>query len=288
MNRLKQNLKSLLQVIVSIVNIVRNYKKANLEIRKNVTHQCYVLGNGPSLALDIDYVDRDADFIVVNNFVNTKHYQSLKPKYYILADPIFWSDHKFREELITIRDKVLNKICDDTSWKLSIVIPSFVKKSSIIYQKVKTYPNLTIQTYFPVTVNGPDRFKFYCYDKMLGTPPTQNVLVAGIYVAIYLKYKHINILGADHSWHEDVFIDDDNILCLKDRHFYDKDSSKIKGKPWKKGNGENFRMSELLPTLGRMFKGYDELQKYALHKNIRIVNQSSISYIDAFKRTPIK
>ncbi|MCB0751468.1 MAG: hypothetical protein KDC52_08350, partial [Ignavibacteriae bacterium] len=70
--------------------------------------------------------------------------------------------------------------------------------------------------------------------------------------------------------------------------FYDTDSHKITGKPWKKGNGQNFRMSDLLPTLGRMFKGYDELQKYAIHKNVRVINQSSKSFIDAFERRPIR
>ena len=50
-------------------------------------------------------------------------------------------------------------------------------------------------------------------------PFSQNVLVAAIYISLNLGYKNIYLLGADHSWAHDVSVNDDNQLCLNDRHF---------------------------------------------------------------------
>jgi hypothetical protein len=107
-------------------------------------------------------------------------------------------------------------------------------------------------------------------------------------LALNLKYKKIYLLGADHSWHESIYVGDDNILYLKNKRFNDDGAKKLspfygdikETKPYKMGN--------LLRDLSRMFSAYMELEEYAKSLKAKIYNASAKTYIDAFERYKIK
>ena len=59
---------------------------------------CFILGNGPSLKADIvKYIDeiKNSNTFVVNDFAKSDFYEVVKPKYYVLVDPSYWSKDVF-------------------------------------------------------------------------------------------------------------------------------------------------------------------------------------------------
>jgi hypothetical protein len=120
----------------------------------------------------------------------------------------------------------------------------------------------------------------------LAMPFCQNVLVAALYMTLRLNYKKIIIVGADHSWHQSLLLDDNNLVCMNNRHFYDQETSLS---PWSKdGTVDNiWSMGELFHALAKMFEGYEEIEKYSLYRNAKIYNASSMTFIDAFQRRNI-
>ena len=125
------------------------------------------------------------------------------------------------------------------------------------------------------------------FDLNLGLPHAQNVLIAAIFLGIRIGYRDIVILGADHSWHESVVLDELNRVCLRDNHFYEQ-SSELK--PFTiDGSPDNiFTIDELFLAIGRMFNGYRRLRVYANRCCAVVVNASSHTYIDAFTRDDIQ
>lgn len=121
------------------------------------------------------------------------------------------------------------------------------------------------------------------FDRNLGMPPAQNVLVSTLFLTLRMGYKNIVILGADHSWHETLALDNANRVCLRDFHFYDKD---VGMQPFTMDGSEEkiFTMDALFYALGRMFEGYWKIAEYADRQAAQIINASSVTYIDAFKR----
>ena len=59
----------------------------------------------------------------------------------------------------------------------------------------------------------------YCYDCNLAMPSVENVMVASLYIAIYLGYKTVELYGVEHSWTKSLYVNDHNQVCLHDDHF---------------------------------------------------------------------
>ena len=115
-------------------------------------------------------------------------------------------------------------------------------------------------------------------------PRPQNVLVPSIFNGINMGYNEIIIYGADHSWTENIRINNANQVCLTDSHFYDQEEVSLK--PWRKATEgrEIYKMYEILWDLSNTFKSYHTLREYADTQGCHIVNKTGGSYIDAFDR----
>lgn len=102
-----------------------------------------------------------------------------------------------------------------------------------------------------------------------------------------MGYDETAIIGADHSWHENIKLDEYNRLCVRDAHFYDSDAP---CKPFSiDGSSSNiYRIDQFFLALSYMFYGYHKIQSYASYLGLRVLNLSGITYIDAFDRCAIK
>jgi hypothetical protein len=248
---------------------------------------CFILGNGPSLNADIaERLDifRTGDCFCVNEFAETDLYQKIQPKYYVFADPAYW-DPVASERFVSMRNELYKKILSKTSWPLTILVPFAAKElfESVFFHS----PNICLSFYnTSLLPNGEKILTNILYDLGLVIPLPQNVLISALFLSLRLGYKKIILLGADHSWHETIALDDANRVCVKDRHFYNKDAKLI---PWSRdGTEENiWTMGAVFHALARMFEGYWEIAEYAKHHEAQIYNASSVTYIDAFKRKPI-
>jgi hypothetical protein len=116
-------------------------------------------------------------------------------------------------------------------------------------------------------------------------PPPQNVLIGALMVGLACKFSRIIILGADHSWHLGFAIGSDGKLLSTEHHFYDK-------QPWKVAvehpeTRQRATIHDYFYILYRTFRSYHLINEFAGSTGTRIINASSVTYIDAFERRNI-
>jgi len=104
-------------------------------------------------------------------------------------------------------------------------------------------------------------------------------------ILIYLNYKIIYIIGADHSWLPEITVNDKNEALINQKHFYDENESR----PEKMQDyiSRPRKLHEIIHKFYLTFKGYWIIKEYAANKNVSVYNASEISMIDAFERKEI-
>ena len=275
-----QTIQSIFHFCIWIIKLIirknfRNYIKKDCH-----TENVYILGNGPSLNLALEKINdaTNTKICVVNFAILSPLFKKIKPHYYVVADPLFFN-RPINDKRIIQTIQELNKV----DWNLTMFIPyTYYKKYKleITSSYIHIIPFNTNAFHENMTFKN---LKYYIYKKGLACPRVQNVIIACIYCMINSGYKNIYLYGVEHSWTEQLLVNDNNQVCLKDIHFYDKDEVKIT--PWMKGPNEAFKMHEILRTLSYMFIGYHDLQDYANYLgDVNIVNKTKKSFIDAFKK----
>ena len=247
---------------------------------------CYILGNGPSLSKDlIDNSDclKQSELVVVNFFAKSDLFQQLKPNYYVLADPAFFSDNHTKElceKVINLFDELKHK----TTWDLFLLIPyegyKYIKSHLCSNSKIHIigYNNASSKkTFF--------WFDKIVHDKQLAIFSGMNVVAVASYLALVAGFKEINLVGVDHSWFKNYTIGMDNMIYIDDSHFYD--TTKKDAIPVNLINPKTnkvYKLHELLMCDAIALETYHMIEKYAKYKNVKIYNRCSYSFIDAFER----
>ncbi|MDD2685735.1 MAG: DUF115 domain-containing protein [Gallionella sp.] len=285
---MKGYIKKLGLSLLSLGRVIRRSRYVKITSKQSThSEQCFVLGNGPSLRNDLELWDGNqslGDVWCVNNFAETHLYEKLRPTYYVLADPDYWSDSS-SENFRLNRERLFSEIIKKTEWPLIILAPFDARKHLKKYFFDNSF--IKVEFYNNVPVMGFDVLNRLFYRLNIGLPPVQNVLVAALFLAVRRGYKEIVLLGADHSWHETLTLDDTNRVCHRDRHFY---GGAPKLTPFYLDGSENetFTIPQILIAFARMFEGYWEIRRYADYLGIEIYNASSITYIDALKRIKVE
>jgi hypothetical protein len=245
---------------------------------------CVVLGNGPSLKTSLKKNPghfRNKSLLCVNTLCFSPEYEILKPSYCIMLDPGIWlSDGEFVHNL-------KNTLVQKTSWSLTVFLPWQAKKSALI-RSIEENKHIKICYFNYVVYRGFARIGHFFYRHKLATPQSQNVLVAALAMAVNLGYKRIELFGADHDWHKNLHVGDDNIVTIRQVHFYENEEH-IKYLPFYKGMHRNdtFRMDEAFHSWSLVFAGYRRVNEYAKSVNCAIYNGSETSFVDAFERFKI-
>lgn len=267
--------------LVKIMLMSKFWKK----FPKAVSESCIVLGNGPSLKQSFEkYPDffKQHPLLCVNSFSVTDEYLDLKPLYYVILDASFWKSE------IDVVVKSLDAIKTKTTWELNLFVPQMAAKSMRFEAIAEQNKNIKLH-YFNYTVfKGFEAVAHYFYAKNLAMPQSQNVLVASLFLAINIGFKKVYLVGADHTWHQTLYVNEQNQVCVKHVHFYEKEE-KIKYVPFFKGGHtkEIFRMHEILHTWAKVFWGYFMLNNYAQKRRVQILNASEITFIDAFEQVKL-
>jgi hypothetical protein len=237
-----------------------------------------ILGNGKSLNEVSNLFEQgEIDYMVVNRHVLSPEYEILKPGYYVLTDHHFF----LHPEGLSIVDEIVRK----TTWEMCLFMP-YDKRTKNLYKEKVQNKNENIQI---ILYNAPsffsrgyERLKKIAYGLNLAMPSVANVMVASICLGLFLRYKTIELYGVEHSWTKNLFINDNNEVCLYNPHFYDKE--KVSFKTWKEIHHEETHLHEALRMYAGMFESYFELQNYAKRYGIQIINCTKDSFIDAFER----
>lgn len=271
----------------AIIRVLRD-SRFDIKLPKTIRPDfpCIILGNGPSLTEDIKGHQShlaDLELFSVGRFAEVPEFSVLRPKHYVFADPMYWLPNA-PNVTIEFRERLFSVIASRTKWKMNVLAP--IQARHILDCAFRKSPWIE-QVLFNVTPVSQDLLiSKYVYDHNLGMHPVQNVLVACLFLALRMGHKNIVLLGADHSWHETLALGDGNQVCLRDRHFYDKE---VELRPFTMDGSPDqiFTMDRLFFALGRMFEGYWSLARYAETLGATIRNASSTTYIDAFPRTSL-
>jgi hypothetical protein len=282
-----------ISIAVNIIhNIVYTLFHPKLSSYKGKFSECVVIGNGPSLKQTLEkksFFLNEREIMCVNDFAQSKYFGQVKPAYYLLIDPTYWSK-KMSRHLKNTCLKTAQSIKKSVVWPMIIFLPLEAEGSSIFKDLQRSNSNIRVRYFSLVEARSPSFIKNFLLRHNFGAPPAQNVLVAGIFICLNMGFKKIYLVGADHSWHENLYVGNNNTLYFKDVHFYGK--RKPKAIPVYKDAEESkrrvFKMSEMFASLSRAFLGYEELERYSKHLGAKVYNASERSYIDAFERYEIK
>lgn len=272
-----------LSYILSILSLFRVLLQSRLftnKLPKTDSYSICILANGPSLAqLDVNKII--GEVMVVNNFSSHSNFEILKPKYYILNAPEYWLND-VDEEYISMQNILIQNLSNVVKWKMFLLVPYSAKNTHLHNIISAQNPNIEFKFYNTTPIEGLRGLTNWMFAKQLGMPRPHNVLIPALMTSSWMNYKNIFIYGADHSWLKEIFVDNDNNVFVTQKHFYDKND--IKPATMKKlGKGKR-RLHEILEKFYLSFKGYHVINDFAKSRDVRIVNKTPDSFIDAFDR----
>ncbi len=258
-----------------------NFKNHFSNITVGANQSIAILGNGPSLNKDIEKLNKkDIDnYIAVNDFISSTLFNTVKPKYYILADPAYFDPNINNKNI----EETLSLLCE-IDYELFLFIPFtyfkiFSKNNPISISN----KNLIVIPFHTNEYKGFECVRFYLYKAGLSMPKVQNVIIPAIFNSINMGYKSVYLLGVDHSWITDLRVDKNNNVCTIVRRFYDNNPDNTLT-PFLKITKEPYKMHEILTDLSYTFKGYHILEKYSKTQKCKIYNLTIDSFIDAFEK----
>ena len=237
-----------------------------------------VLGNGPSMKeLDLEQISQNTtnlEIACVNFFaLYNNSFFVIKPKYYVLLDPIFFDNKNTKESVIELFE-MFNKV----NWDMHIILPQ--KQTLNICN-----PNISYEYITTSIINSYSDQKlkilYYFYNKNLVCCGLQNVLCGALHYFIIRKFKRIYLSGADMSEFMTYKVDRRNHILISPSHFYD-------GEPYDRTMADNIPIGSFHKWLGyyvRMLEEFYHLSKFAESQGVKVYNLSVDSYIDCFEKT---
>jgi len=284
-NSLNRFLSELITSLLSLIKAaLRSPHATRLPVRTDGV--CSVLGNGPSLADSLrDHLDfiRQTDIVCVNNFAHADVFTQLQPQHYVISDPNYFV---FTEQTTDREDirRTLTVFREQVSWPMTLYVPHFAKQSYLLSQVIHNQ-RITVIFFNYTVVSGFRGLTYWLYKKGLGMPRAQTVIVAALTLMINQQFRKIYLFGADTSWHEQIRLNEQNQLLIKQIHFYDKPTDVTHQPVYSDAQRQRtFSMASQFLSLHKVFRGYEVLRDYADHRGVTILNASAKSYIDAFDR----
>lgn len=242
-----------------------------------------IIANGPS-ARDIVNNRRDllkgTDLLVLNNFGNQDCFFELKPKYYILLDPIFFDlnfinkglDEKTNNGGWNEGEKLKENFIK-VDWDMTLLLPSGWTNTNVLKQYANN-THIKVVRYNATRVLGFDGFQNRMYYRGEGIPSSRNVIIPAMISLGIMGYKTIYLYGCEFSWTKTMDVDHRNgKMFFNDGHFYNNDEKRYFGKGaylwW-------------LKVITEDLEATDQVAKFANKYGIHIVNRTKGSFIDSF------
>ncbi len=268
--------------VVSCAKIVLLSRPTGCSLQKPGKPVAVILGNGPSLNQDLpDLLEFRSltELVCVNMFSRSALYEQLKPENYLVLDDAF-ADENHEGATQAIHD-----LAEKTSWPVRLFVPIRFRKKEHFRKLTSGHPFVQVFFFNYTIFEGFEGLKFAFFNAGLAMPQCQNVLNAALFHCIRRGYDKVILLGADHTWHEDIRLNEDNELRVYDTHFY-QDKAKDISAMFLKTRGSYLRQAFL--NLHKVYRSYEIIAAYALSKGVEVINSSSKSYIDVFKKVKLK
>ena len=285
-NSVRQFVDTLFASLLSLVKVaIRGRHATRLPARQQPV--CSVLGNGPSLneslTEQLDFI-RQTEIVCVNNFAHSSAFAQLQPQNYVISDPNYFVFTEQSTDRDDIR-RTLSAFLQQVNWPMMLYVPHFAKGSYLLGQIERGNPRIRVIYFNYTVVSGFRRLTYWLYEKGLGMPRAQTVIIAALTLMVNRRFDTVYLFGADTSWHEQIRLNDQNELLIKQVHFYDKPAD-VRHEPvyLDKHRQRTSSMASQFLSLHNVFRGYEVLRDYADHRGVAILNASAKSYIDAFPR----
>jgi hypothetical protein len=206
----------------------------------------------------------------------------IKPKYFMILSMNYWATGK-TDPNDEGRKASFKEIAKKVDWPMYLIVPALAKNKKDWNKELLENKNISL-LYLNITpVSGFSSLSNFLFQHNLGLPRPHNVLIPSIKMAIDLNYESVYIFGAEHSYLKELFVDDNNIVWLTQKHFYD--SKNKEAETMTRGiTNETRTIAEILMKFVHSFNSYWVLKNYADSENVKIFNSTRGSFIDAFER----
>lgn len=248
-----------------------------------------ILGNGPSLKNQLPRLIEQkeweqADMMAVNFFALSEEFSLIKPKYYVISDPMF-----FREAGRSERIDNLYKALAKVDWQMTLYVQFYNPEKFDYAAAVGNNPNIRIVKFHSTVFHGFRSVEFWCYRHGLGSGNWGTVVQNGILNAIQIGYRTIELYGVDHTLLDGLTVDNQNRLCRIASHYYDSTPAEAKPIFYNATNPPRpYTMAEYLAETAELFRGHEVLRDFAAEQGVRIINRTAGSLIDAYERDPME
>jgi len=260
----------------SLVKMALQSRGGKLRREARAGESLVVMGNGPSLRQTIDNESaelRRHKLMAVNFAANAPEFAELRPDYYIMADPVFFSD--LDNENVK---RLWAAVSAVREWDMLLLVP---RKARI---PVALPENVRVGRFNAVGVEGFGWLERWAYRNGLGMPRPRNVLIPAIMMGMALGYERLYITGADHSWSRTLEVTEDNVVVSVQPHFYEDNAAEHARVA---SVYKDVCLHEIMYSFYVAFKSYYAIRRYAGRMGVKVYNSTPGSFIDAFERRKI-
>lgn len=248
-----------------------------------------ILGNGPSLKEQLprlieNQACSEADIMAVNFFALSEEFSQVKPKYYLISDPMFFRRAGHSERI----DALYKALKERVTWPMTLYVQYYNPEHFDYGAAISHNPNIRIVRFHSTVFHGFRKVEFWCYRHGLGSGNFGTVVQNGEFIGILLGYKQIELYGVDHTLLEGLCVDDKNRLCRTKSHYYDAKPTAPEPIYFNATNPPRpYTMYTYLAETAELFRGHEVLRDWAETEGVRIINRSRGSMIDAYEREPM-
>lgn len=261
------SLKSLLKVCL---------QSRRSSITREYSGTLIIMGNGPSLnntiATELETLKQSVT-MSVNFAPNASEFFLIKPRFHVLADPLFFADNK--PENVNRLYENLQK----ADWRLTLFVPA--KYVRHLPEFILSNANIAVRTFNFVGAEGFRCLENMLFSRRLAMPRPRNVLVPAIMCGIWEGFEEMYIVGADHSWMQTISVDENNCVISVQPHFYKDEKTEQQRVDT---TYRNYRLHDIVESFAIAFRSYHSVRRYADGRNVAIYNATPGSFIDAFER----
>lgn len=255
----------------------------------NPTRRLAILGNGPSLAEQLPaLIERQewqrVDMMAVNFFALSEEFVQVRPKYYVISDPMFFRAAGRSERV----DTLYKALAERVTWPMTLYVQYYNPEHFDYKAAIAANPMIRIVRFHSIVFHGFRSVEFWLYRQGIGSGNFGTVVQNGEFIGILLGYKQIELYGVDHTLLDGLCVDDENRLCRTQSHYYDTTPQAPKPIYYNATNPPRpYTMHEYLAETAELFRGHEVLRDWAAEEGVRIINRTRGSMIDAYEREPM-
>lgn len=248
-----------------------------------------ILGNGPSLKRELPQLIaqrawEEKDILAVNFFALSEEFALIKPKYYVISDPMFFRKAGYGERV----QELYKALAEKASWPMKLYVQYYNPEHFDYRSAIGHNPNIEIVPFHSIVFHGFRSVEFWCYRRGLGSGNFGTVIQNGEFIALQLGYRRIELYGVDHTLLDGLMVDEKNRVCRRKSHYYDSEQSPAEPIYYNATNPPRpYTMSEYLSETAELFRGHEVLRDFSAECGAEIINRTAHSMIDAYTREPM-